>query len=90
MTAAIIPAVAGRYHQNLMNSVTFPYGNQRTFTISDVAENKLRIAMLESGWMMSGITLMDVDTEKARQLKLAMLHYIPDGLLRGALINVWQ
>ncbi|HEJ9148745.1 TPA: P2 family phage major capsid protein [Serratia marcescens] len=70
MTAAIIPAVAGRYHQNLMNSVTFPYGNQRTFTISDVAENKLRIAMLESGWMMSGITLMDVDTEKGQAIEI--------------------
>ncbi|MFV8987965.1 P2 family phage major capsid protein [Serratia fonticola] len=76
MAAINAPAVAERYHQNLMKNVTFPYGHQRTFTISDVAENKLRIAMLESGWMMSGITLMDVDTEKGQAIEIgdASLH----------------
>lgn len=70
MAAINAPAVAERYHQNLMKNVTFPYGYQRTFTISDVAENKLRIAMLESGWMMNGITLMDVDTEKGQAIEI--------------------
>ncbi|MBE0151959.1 P2 family phage major capsid protein [Serratia sp. PL7] len=70
MAAINAPAVAERYHQNLMKNVTFPYGHQRTFTISDVAENKLRIAMLESGWMMNGITLMDVDTEKGQAIEI--------------------
>ncbi|HHQ6628246.1 TPA: P2 family phage major capsid protein [Serratia fonticola] len=70
------PAVAERYHQNLMKNVTFPYGHQRTFTISDVAENKLRITLLESGWMMKGITLMDVDMEKGQAIEIgdASLH----------------
>ncbi|HHQ6722394.1 P2 family phage major capsid protein [Serratia fonticola] len=70
MAAIKAPAVAERYHQNLMKNVTFPYGHQRTFTISDVAENKLRIAMLESGWMMNGITLMDVDTDKGQAIEI--------------------
>lgn len=76
MATITVPAVAERYHQNLMKNVTFPYGHKRAFTISDVAENNLRIAMLESGWMMNGITLIDVDAEKGQAIEIgdASLH----------------
>lgn len=76
MATFSVPAVAECYHQNLMKTVDFPYGHHRAFTISDVAENKLRIAMLESGWMMNGITLMDVDAEKGQAIEIgdASLH----------------
>ncbi|MGP1182899.1 P2 family phage major capsid protein [Serratia sp. CY47280] len=76
MATIPVPAVAERYHQNLMKTVNFPYGHHREFTISDVAENNLRITMLESGWMMNGITLMDVDAEKGQAIEIgdASLH----------------
>lgn len=76
MAAINAPAMAERYHQNLMKNVTFPYDHKRTFTISDTAENQLRITLLESGWMMKGITLMDVDMEKGQAIEIgdASLH----------------
>ncbi|WP_224652850.1 P2 family phage major capsid protein [Pectobacterium versatile] len=64
------PALAGEFHRNFTRGVNYLSTKKKSFSISQGAENKLRIALLESGWMMRGITLMDVELETGQAITL--------------------
>ncbi|WP_227724398.1 P2 family phage major capsid protein [Yersinia proxima] len=55
------PAMAGQFHANFIGSISQAFDNEKSFSISEPAENQLRMSMLESGWMMNNITLLDVE-----------------------------
>ncbi|ENE2793527.1 major capsid protein, partial [Yersinia enterocolitica] len=61
MARANPPAMAGQFHANFIGGISQAFDNEKSFSISESAENQLRISMLESGWMMNNITLLDVD-----------------------------
>lgn len=57
MTAFVKPHAAELFHQNFVSNAR-KFGN--SFTISDPSENLLRVAMMQSSWMMEQITIADV------------------------------
>ncbi|CQQ39530.1 Major capsid protein [Yersinia enterocolitica] len=61
MARANPPAMAGQFHANFIGGISQAFDNEKSFSISEPAENQLRISMLESGWMMNNITLLDVE-----------------------------
>ncbi|WP_226092758.1 P2 family phage major capsid protein [Dickeya oryzae] len=64
------PALAGEFHRNFTRGVQFINKEKGSFTISAGAEKQLRIALMESGWMMQGITLLDVDDGAGQAITL--------------------
>ncbi|RJL53697.1 P2 family phage major capsid protein [Pectobacterium carotovorum] len=64
------PALAGEFHRNFTRGANYLSNNKKSFSVSDEAENKLRIALLESGWMMQGITMMDMVEETGQAITI--------------------
>ncbi|WP_145556568.1 P2 family phage major capsid protein [Yersinia canariae] len=64
------PAMAGQFHQNFIGNIASRFDNNNGFSISEPAENQLRVSMLESGWMVNNITLLDVDTPQGQNIEI--------------------
>ncbi|CNB26835.1 P2 family phage major capsid protein [Yersinia ruckeri] len=64
------PAIAGQFHANFVGGIKSRFDSEKSFSISESAENQLRISMLESGWMMNNITLWDVDEEEGQNIEI--------------------
>lgn len=70
MSLTAKPAAAELFHQNFIRGANYTPGNKKYFSVSEPSENLLRVAMLESGWLMKNITLSDVITERGDSISL--------------------
>lgn len=67
MTAFIKPHAAELFHQNFVSNAK-KFGN--SFQISEPSENLLRVAMMQSSWMMEKITTADVVQENGQAVSV--------------------
>jgi len=71
MAVHSIPDMAKQFHQLFTRGAEYFSNNKEgEFTISTPSENSLHIAMLESGWMMGGITLRDIDSSTGQAIEI--------------------
>lgn len=71
MAVHSIPNMAKQFHQLFTRGAEYFSNNKEGgFTISNPSENLLQIAMLESGWMMGGITLRDIDSSTGQAIEI--------------------
>ncbi|MDI9354541.1 P2 family phage major capsid protein, partial [Cronobacter sakazakii] len=64
------PDAAARYHKKLTKDTAYREGENRRFALAPPAENMLRAAILESGWMMNNITLRDVNAQSGNAINI--------------------
>ncbi|PPY25673.1 major capsid protein [Cronobacter sakazakii] len=64
------PDAAARYHKKLTKDTAYREGENRRFALAAPAENMLRAAILESGWMMSNVTLRDINAQSGNAINI--------------------
>ncbi|HCH9279391.1 TPA: P2 family phage major capsid protein [Salmonella enterica] len=63
------PKAAEDFHRNFIKGGSF-LPNSRSFTMSSERENIIRLAVLESAWMMGEITLLDVTAQDGQAIDI--------------------
>ena len=64
------PNIINQFHQNFMRGAQHSSADNTTFMVSNASDSILRQALLESGWMMSAITQLDVAPQKGQAIDL--------------------
>lgn len=64
------PEAANRYHRNLTIGADFKLDSTRLFALPARKENKLRVSLLESSWMMQNITLRDINAPSGNAINI--------------------
>lgn len=70
MHTSVAPEAARTFHANFTRGAHYLSGASETFMISEPSENLLRVALLESDWLVNRLSLIDVSTEKGDCINL--------------------
>lgn len=70
MHTTIAPEMARTFHANFTRGAHYLSESSESFTISEPSENLLRVALLESDWLVNKLSLIDVNTERGDSINL--------------------